>query len=116
MNYSGYVGKGRSYDSKRNWEGIEKILGYQPFEGTLNIAISPIMNENEVLEKFDCVNIFQDFTCIRGMIKGKLAHFCYSNLRSHEEISTLYVVCGNKLREEFRLKDGDRVGFTLSNK
>ena len=111
MKLTGWVGPGKGYDSEtREWtDGVEQVLGYPPFRGTLNISVRPKLNEEEMLAQFPVIEPFADFICLEGEINGVRAHFCYSRFRENKEISTFYVISQYKLREHLNLNDKDKV-------
>ena len=112
---TGYVGKGKGYDSSRLWpENLNNILGYEPFQGTLNVAIRPILKEEEVKD-LKAVQPFKDFVCFYGTINKVNAHFCYSLKRKNlDEINTFYVISDRKLREALNVNDKDTVSIEIS--
>ena len=112
---TGYVGKGKGYDSSRQWpDHLTEVFGYKPFEGTLNIAIRPKLTEPDVKDK-DVVKPFNDFVCFSGTINNVPAHFCYSLKRKDlNEINTFYVISEHKLRDKLNLKDKDTVIVEIS--
>ena len=118
MELFGYVGKGKGYDGgERNWgDNPEKIFGYPPFKGTLNIAIRPTLSEEYVLSNCNVITPFKDFVCLEGKINGIKTHMCYSKKRKEHIISTFYVISEIKLRDEFGFKDKDKIKIELKVK
>lgn len=114
--FTGYVGSGRKYDSeKRVWENnLVNVLGYEPFKGTLNIAIRPKLTEDE-LKEYLVPSPTSDFVCVLGTVNGKLCHLCYSNKKAdkNNEVSTMYVISDVKLRDKLKLKDKDKVDVRI---
>lgn len=114
--FKGYVGSGRKYDSEqRVWNNnLINVLGYEPFKGTLNIAIRPKLTEDE-LKEYLVPSPCSDFTCVLGTVKGKLCHLCYSNKKAdlNNEVSTFYVISDVKLRDELNIKDKDKVDVRI---
>ena len=118
MKLTGWVGPGKGYDSgTREWtDEVEKVLGYTPFRGTLNISIRPKLVEEEVLAQYQTTVPFRDFVCLEGEINGVRAHFCYSRHRANKDISTFYVISPHKLREHLNLNDKDKVQVEIHEK
>lgn len=118
MKLNGWVGKGKGYDSEtRVWtDNLKDVLGYTPFQGTLNISVRPILSEQELLSKCLTVEPFSDFVCVEGQLNGVRAHFCYSRYRDGKDISTFYVISELKLREHFDLSDKDKVKVEIPEK
>jgi CTP-dependent riboflavin kinase len=117
MKLTGKVGDGRGYDKTRIWnESLNKVFGYKPFEGTLNIHVRPNLKEKELLDNYKIVRPFEDFVCIEGKLENVKSHFCYSTRRKNEKISTFYVISESKLRDHLNLKNKDSVYFTLTKK
>ena len=115
MELKGYVGKGKGYDSnKREWhEGLEQLLGYSPFKGTLNVAIVPNLTVDEFSDGTSVITPFKDFVCLEGEIEGVRAHMCYSLGRKSEKINTFYVISSVKLRDKLKLEDRDKVKIKI---
>jgi CTP-dependent riboflavin kinase len=111
MNLIGYVGSGKGYDGRRDWgPGLESILGFRPFPGTLNVAVKPIIADFEDRT----IKVFDSFLCIKGTLNDKECLLCYSTFRKDlSVITTLYVIADCSLREMFDLKDKDKVTLRL---
>ena len=112
----GRVGSGKKYDSeKRKWdEQTTSILGYEPFQGTLNVGMSPKLNFKEV-SRFKSVKPFKDFVAIQSIIENEIqAHCCYSiHRKAKQVISTFYIISNVKIRDKLNLSDGDLITIKL---
>ena len=115
MKFDGFVGEGKKYDSEvREWnEELKDLFGFTPFEGTLNIAIRPIINEEKLLFNKNVITPFEDFNCLEGQINGYNAYFCYSKKRNHKDISTFYVISDVHLRSKLELENRKRVEIRI---
>ncbi len=114
--FKGFVGSGRKYDSeKRIWEDhVKDILGYEPYKGTLNIAVRPKLTEQE-LNEYVVPSPFKDFVCVLGTVNDKLCHLCYSNKKAdkNNEVSTFYVISDVQLRDTLNIQDKDKVDVRI---
>lgn len=96
LTFEGWTGEGKKYDSeKRDWTGSEKIFGYPPFKGTLNVAIRPALVGSEA---GPAIAPFKDFRCYEGTINGIEAWMCKSIYNS-TPTTTLYVISKKRLRD-----------------
>ena len=116
MRLKAYVGQGKGYDSAtRLWgEHLKDIFGYVPFQGTLNVAIRPTLDEAELLAAYPVIEPFKDFICVAGEMQGVKVHFCYSRRRKTEEIGTFYVISELQLRDALGLTDKAQVEIELT--
>lgn len=115
MKLKGYVGQGKGYDSAtRVWsDDLKDVLGYVPYQGTLNVAIRPVLDEAEILARYRVTEPFKDFICLEGELEGVKVHLCYSRRRKAAEIGTFYVISDIKLRDELNLNDKDKVEIEI---
>jgi len=99
----GRVRKGSGIDSGRDWSGIEEILGYRPYPGTLNVKVE------HRIKLEDTVKLFDYFDCAPGEINGQPCHICGKYGITFKGKRALFIVAPVKLREVLAIEDGDTV-------
>jgi CTP-dependent riboflavin kinase len=107
-----HLGHGKKYDStKRDWSDFG--LDYTPFMGTLNVRLHRELSEKEFHSLGEVRQAFPDFVCIKGKINNEPVDLCYSKLRGHNEITTVYAISDKPLRQTLGLKDTEDVEIQL---
>lgn len=115
------LGEGAYYVSKEEYrrQFIEK-LGFDPYPGTLNLKIVGEQNAKlrAELDAYSGIEIegFRDenrtygpVKCFHAIINGKEKGAVVFALRSHYNKNVLEVIAPVYLREQLKLKDGDKV-------
>ncbi|MEM2342285.1 MAG: DUF120 domain-containing protein [Candidatus Bathyarchaeia archaeon] len=115
------LGEGAYYVSKEAYrkQFIEK-LGFDPYPGTLNLKIVGEQNAKlrAELDAYSGIEIegFRDenrtygpVKCFHAIINGKEKGAVVFALRSHYNKNVLEIIAPVYLREQLRLKDGDKV-------
>ena len=127
VNIKGYItvglGEGAYYLSQSQYiHQIKEKFGFEPFEGTLNIALrpkdSPIL---ELLKKGPGI-IVEGFTsggrsfgtcmCYPCMVNGSGGVIMVPKRTVHTD--TIEIISEVKIRDHLNLKDGDEVGVTIT--
>ncbi|MFB6193883.1 MAG: DUF120 domain-containing protein [Halobaculum sp.] len=118
------MGEGRHYISLSGYmEQFRDRLGYEPFPGTLNVALTEeSVRARAGLESMDGVPIdgwedeertFGPATCYRATVDAAAGSFdpCHVivPVRTHHDEDQLEVIAPVELREELSLADGDEV-------
>jgi riboflavin kinase len=118
------LGEGAYYISQPKYEKqfIEK-LGFKPYPGTLNVKI-----EEEYLKKIFLIKsypgiviegfingkrTFGSVKCYKAVLEGKIEGAIVSAMRSHYGDNILEVIAPVNLRKALKLKDGDKISFTV---
>ncbi len=96
-----------------------KLLGYQPFPGTLNLKLSGEdvdkkrelrMSEGLAISGFeDNMRAYGGAKCFRARVDGKYEAAALAIDRTHHDDTVLELVSPHNLRQVLRLKDGDDV-------
>jgi len=115
------LGEGAYYVTKDGYrkQFIEK-LGFDPYPGTLNLKLATEydMKTRAELEAYPAIEIqgfknesrtFGDVKCYPALINNKLKGAVVSALRSHYNSSVLEVIAPTFLRNQLKLKDGNKV-------
>ncbi|MBS7655278.1 DUF120 domain-containing protein [Candidatus Bathyarchaeota archaeon] len=118
------LGEGAYYISQPKYreQFIEK-LGFNPYPGTLNVKI-----EEEYLKKVFLIKsypsiIIEGFVnnkrtfgpvkCYKAVLEGKIECAVISAMRTHYKDDVLEIIAPVNLREALKLKDGDKINFTV---
>lgn len=112
------LGEGRYYISREGYrKAFNRILGFDPFPGTLNVEVDPVDREKVAeLKEMDGLLIepfesegrtFGGVKCFRAQIQGVEAAAIFP-LRSHH-VNVIEIVSPIALRETLGLQDGAEV-------
>ncbi len=116
------LGEGRYYISREGYrKAFSRLLGFDPYPGTLNVEVEPIDRE-KVAELKDAPGIlipefesegrtFGAVKCFRAKIAGAEAAAIFP-VRSHH-VNVLELISPHFLREQLDLTDGTDVTVTL---
>lgn len=118
------LGEGAYYMSLRQYmQQFEKILGFAPYPGTLNLRLSPVAVQRRkkltiadwfVVEGFESEGrTFGQVRCLPCMIGGIPCGIVVPG-RSHYPDALVEVIAPVGLRRELDLKDGDEVVIEVS--
>lgn len=115
------LGEGAYYITRDGYrkQFIEK-LGFDPYPGTLNLKLATEydMKTRAELEVYPAIEIqgfqnesrtFGSVKCHPAIINNKVKGAVVSALRSHYNSSVLEVIAPNFLRNQLKLKDGNKV-------
>jgi len=116
------LGEGRYYISREGYrKAFGKLLGFDPYPGTLNIEVEPLDREKMaelkdmdglMIEEFQSEGrTFGGVKCFRALIGGVECAAIFP-LRSHHT-HTLELISPFGLREKLALADGDEVQVLL---
>lgn len=116
------LGEGRYYISRDGYrKAFSRLLGFDPYPGTLNVEVEPIDREKVAeLKDMDGLMIaefqsegrtFGAVKCFRAEIRGVEAAAIFP-LRSHH-VNVLELISPHGLREKLSLADGTEVQVTL---
>jgi len=114
-------GEGAYYISKENYSSqIAKKLGFEPYQGTLNLKLSSdydIKTRME-LEAYPAVEVegfksadrsYGLVKCYPAVIDNKVKGALVVAMRSHYDVSVLEIIAPVYLRKQLSLKDGHKV-------
>jgi len=124
------LGEGAYYISKENYiKQITEKLGFEPYQGTLNLKLSSdydIKTRIE-LEVYPAIEVegfkntdrsFGLVKCYPVIINDKVKGALVIATRSHYDVSVLEIIAPVFLRKQLKLKDGNKVKievFTATN-
>ncbi|MDR2700363.1 MAG: CTP-dependent riboflavin kinase [Nitrososphaerota archaeon] len=115
------LGEGAYYISKENYsKQITEKLGFEPFQGTLNLKLS---SEYDIktrieLEAYPAIEVegfkntdrsFGLVKCYPVIIDNKVKGALVIATRSHYDVSVLEIIAPVSLRKQLKLKDGHKV-------
>jgi len=115
------IGEGAYYISKDNYrKQITEKLGFEPYQGTLNLKLSSDYDIKTRMELEACPAIevegFKNTDRSFGLVKGypviidnKVKGALVIATRSHYDVSVLEIIAPVFLRRELKLKDGNKV-------
>jgi riboflavin kinase len=115
------MGEGGYYLGQRGYRRqIVKMLGFDPFPGTLNLKMRSSLETEArkqldnfsglIIEGFgDGSRTFGSLKCFRALINGKIQGAVILIERSHHDKSILEVLAPMDLRRQLGLRDGDKV-------
>ena len=115
------IGEGAYYISKDNYrKQITEKLGFEPYQGTLNLKLSSDYDIKTRMELEACPAIevegFKNTDRSFGLVKGypviidnKIKGALVIATRSHYDVSVLEIIAPVFLRRELKLKDGNKV-------
>ena len=122
------IGEGAYYITKDGYrkQFIEK-LGYDPYPGTLNIKLTTDydMKARTELEAYPAIEIqgfknedrtYGPVKCYAAVINNKAKCAILFAMRTHYDASVVEIIAPNFLRQQLKLKDGQKVkieAFTL---
>lgn len=119
------MGKGRYYVGHPEYQRrFEKVLGYVPYPGTLNIKLSDraVIEEVSSIRKGGGVKVdgfsiggesFSSLNCYDGDLRGERVTLLFIDVTYYNE-SVAELISPVYLRGKFGLKDGEVVEFTLN--
>lgn len=113
MNIKGSVRDGSGYDSTRdNWEDTEWYFGFTPYNGTLNIHLEEKVGLNKLNYDFE---IFNKFRVTKGVLKSgnREVDVWVGYQYNLGSLISLFLISDKKLRDELKLKTGDKVEVIL---
>ena len=118
------LGEGGYYISLAGYRRqFVKLLGFEPFPGTLNLTISP--REIELRKQMDFMDALElsgfsqggrsygPAKCFRAKVESKFEAGALIIERTHHRESVLEVISPFDLRKTLSLRDGDRVHVTV---
>ncbi|MGD0477878.1 MAG: DUF120 domain-containing protein [Nitrososphaerales archaeon] len=118
------LGEGGYYISLAGYKKqFVKLLGFEPFPGTLNLTIGP--GEIELRKQLDFLDAFElsgfsqggrsygPAKCFRAKVESKYDAGALVIERTHHSESVLEVISPLDLRKTLSLRDGDRVHVTV---
>ena len=102
--------------------GFTKLLGVEPFAGTLNIDIGR-ENASKMQRVLDCAELkvsgfeqngrrYYDVRCVRADVCGVEGLLIFPHLNHHPP-NILEFVCAQNLREKYELTNGKRVDLNI---
>jgi len=118
------LGEGAYYISQPKYreQFIEK-LGFNPYPGTLNVKIKEEYLKKVFLIKSYPGIIIEGFInnkrtfgpvkCYKAVLEDKIEGAVISAMRSHYKDDVLEIISSVNLREALKLKDGDKISFTV---
>ena len=113
MILKGSVRDGSKFDSQRdNWGNTEEYFGFTPYNGTLNIYLEKKVSLNQL--SYD-QTIFDKFRVTKGVLKvGNKEKDVYVGYQYNlGSLISLFLISESKLRDELKLKTGDKVEVIL---
>jgi riboflavin kinase len=116
------LGEGAYYLSQESYkEQIDEHFGFVPFEGTLNVVLSPLDAPLlDLLRRGPGIDVkgferdgrtFGSCLCYPCSVNGVKAAIMVPNRTVHK--NTLEIVSERRLRDELSLKDGDEVNLVV---
>jgi riboflavin kinase len=118
------MGKGRYYVGNPEYQRkFEKILGYRPYPGTLNVKLEDVgmIAKIKRLRAMGGVKVdsfvkdgesFSALNCFDGTMDGEKVTLLFIDVTYYNE-SVAELISPAFLREKFGLRDGDEVSFSL---
>jgi len=115
------LGEGAYYISQKGYrEQISNKLGFDPYLGTLNLKLKSNLDlqARRELDAYPAIELsgfktglrtFGPVKCYKALINDKAEGAVVTALRSHYKASVLEVIAPTYLRDQFKLKDGDKV-------
>jgi len=115
------LGEGAYYISQKGYrEQISDKLGFDPYLGTLNLKLKSNLDlqARRELDAYPAIELsgfktglrtFGPVKCYKALINDKAEGAVVTALRSHYKASVLEVIAPTYLRDQFKLKDGDKV-------
>jgi riboflavin kinase len=116
------LGEGKYYVCQKNYfKGLQKLVGFTPFCGTLNLEVK----ENEIdalllgltplkIPEFTSKNrSFGSIECFKAKIEGKIPGAVVFPKRTIQPKNIIELIAPYNLRRKLKLKNGSRVEFEL---